>query len=184
MLFLVKQKLKKASFIIISILITLFLTGNYFIYKQVTKSHKKEFKAFIRSHYAHKEKISINPSELYSNNKHITWLDHNKEILLNDVMYDILEIQNSGTEVILTVVKDTEEKELMERYKNQFNEIYSANSKNKSGSSAKDFFGMKYLIFQNKGLNLISSTITYPVKITSFSSEVYFPVNCPPPKFG
>lgn len=126
-------------------MICLFLTGNYFLYKQFTKAHKKEFKAFIRSNYTQTETIEIVPSELYSDNASIKWLDHNKEVLLNDRLYDIVGISSGGTKVILTVVNDTYEKDLMNRYEHQYNESSRKQSDNKGNQLANDFFSLKYL---------------------------------------
>ena len=163
------SKLRKVFFIFTILVITVLITGNYFIYKQVTKAHKKEFKAYIRSHFAKTQTVSISPSELYSNNSHITWLDHNKEILFNDVMYDIISYKSEGVKVLLTVVEDTEEKELMNRYKNQFNEIYNNSSKSKN-SLAKDFFAFKYLSQTSISITIPESQLHYA---THFLSKIY-----------
>lgn len=155
--------MRKVLFIFSLLIITVLITGNYFIYKQVTKAHKKEFKAFIRSKYARKQTIKIWPSELYSNNSRITWLDHNKEILLDGVMYDIISHRNEGVQVALTVVEDTQEKNLMKKYQNQFDSVYSTSSGKKQNSFTKDFLAFKYLphknisfLIEESGLNQIS----------------------------
>lgn len=137
--------MRKASFIIISTLIIVFLTGNYFIYKQITKAHKKEFKAYIRSRFAKTIKISIHPSELYSNNSKINWLDDNKEVIINDVLYDVISIKNNGTLVVLTVVDDKKEKELMDTYRDRFDDFRASHSSKNKPQVAKDFFSLKYL---------------------------------------
>lgn len=161
-------------------IITVLITGNYFIYKQVTKAHKKEFKAFIRSKYAKKQTVKIYPSELYSNNSRITWLDHNKEILLDGVMYDIISHTNDGVQVALTVVEDSQEKELMHRYKNQFDEIYNHHPKQKN-SIAKDFFAFKYL--PNKNISFqIKESFLNPIPDRDSKSRVGFlSIYSPPP---
>jgi len=171
--------LKKATFIIISLIITVFITGNYFIYRQVTKAHKKEFKAFIRSKCAKTETLEISPSELYTNNSKITWLDHNKEVLVNDVIYDIVAISNSGTKVILTVVNDTYEKELMNRYKDQYQS--ETNSHKKNNSVIFDFFKMKYLCESFRFHNSLGiEAILFPdVSINCIAG--YLVVLTPPP---
>lgn len=173
--------MKKASFIIISLLITVFITGNYFIYRQVTKAHKKEFKAFIRTKYAKTETLEICPSELYTNNSKITWLDHNKEVLVNDVMYDIISISSGGTKVILTVVNDKHEKELMNRYKEQFNA--SAGSHKKNNSIALDFFGMKYICSTKQFISLSSETNVFALKSEPSIYSGHISKTTPPPDF-
>lgn len=181
LLFLVKFKLKKATFIIISLIITVLITGNYFIYRQVTKAHKKEFKTFIRTKYAKTETLEICPSELYTNNSKITWLDHNKEVLLNDVMYDIISISNGGTKVILTVVKDTYEKELMNRYKDQFNTVNKSQKKN--NSMAVDFFGMKYVCSTKQFISLPYETNAFAIKLEPSILSGHVSKTTPPPDF-
>lgn len=175
--------MRKVLFIFSLLIITVLITGNYFIYKQVTKAHKKEFKAFIRSKYARKQTIKIWPSELYSNNSRITWLDHNKEILLDGVMYDIISHRNEGVQVALTVVEDTQEKELMHRYKNQFDEIYNHNPKQKK-SIAKDFFAFKYLIQEKKHFSAQGNAIRYETHDVSKELKGYLSTSFTPPDFA
>jgi hypothetical protein len=173
--------MKKASFIITLSLIMVFLTGHYFIYKSVLKSHKKEFKAFIRSNYVKSEQLEINPSQLYTDNPEMQWLDKNKEVCLNGVMYDILSIKNEGTKVILNVVKDKDEKELMNRYQDQFNDIYeNTNSGKKEHSLLKDFYGLKFLntdpfSFQNAGHTVVSYFTTGNLPTRDHNGLVYSP---------
>lgn len=174
--------MRKVLFIFSLVIITVLITGNYFIYKQVTKAHKKEFKAFIRSKYAKKQTIKIYPSELYSNNSRITWLDHNKEILFDGVMYDIISHTNDGVQVALTVVEDSQEKELMHRYKNQFDEIYNHHPKQKN-SIAKDFFAFKYLIQKNNTFYKIESVIRYGTFDISKELKGYLTSSFTPPDF-
>lgn len=85
-------------------------------------------------------------------------------------MYDILIIKNSGKKVILTVVKDTEEKELMVRFRNQFEDYYANNTSKKSNTVAKDFFEFKYLSLNTIEFNLFSLNITL-----SNSLQLIFP---------
>ena len=137
--------MRKALYIIAVSLITVFLTGHYFIYKSVLKSHKKEFKSYIRSHYAKIEQLEISPSQLYSNNNGLEWLDENKEVCFNGIMYDIISIKNAGTKVVLFVVNDKEEKELMNRYEKDFNNCYeNGNTGKQNNNLLKDFLALKY----------------------------------------
>lgn len=163
--------MRKISYIIALSLITVFLTGHYFIYKSVLKSHKKEFKTYIRSHFAKIEQIEISPSELYANNKHLIWLDENKEVSLNGVMYDIVSIKNAGKKVILFVVNDKDEKELMNRYNKQFNDIYeSGNTGKQNNNLLKDFLSLKYFQKSLSGITLFaqnSSPVCYLLFVTS-----------------
>jgi hypothetical protein len=175
--------MKKASFIIVISLVTVFLTGHYFIYKSVLKSHKKEFKAFIRSNFVKSEQLEINPSQLYSDNVGMKWLDENKEVCLNGVMYDILSIQNAGTKVILHVVKDKDEKELMDCYRDQFNTIYeNGNTGKKNNNILKDLLSMKYFQRSYSAISLLTSEYNYSTSLTSALSSVYLSVQTPPPQ--
>ena len=181
MLILVKLALKRISFIIISLVITVFITGNYFIYKQVTKAHKREFKAYIRTNFAKTEVIEISPSELFCNNQRITWLDENKEILLGEIMYDIVSIKNNGTKVLLTVVNDSEEKALMNEYSDEFNGFYNQNNAKSKNNIMKDFFGFKYLLNTYQEIQFEYCSYCYVVKhITNFP-VVILPVHLRPP---
>lgn len=174
--------MKKASFIITLSLITVFLTGHYFIYQSVLKAHKKEFKAYIRSHYAKTEIIEISPSELYTDNVRIKWLDKNKEICLNGTMFDILAIKTAGTKVVLTVVKDKDEKDLMRRYADQFNGIYeTGNGGKKSNNLLKDFLSLKFFQKTFSKINLFTETF-HPFSSHKLNiKSVYISVLTPPP---
>lgn len=174
--------MRKASYIIALSLITVFLTGHYFIYKSVLNSHKTAFKTYIRSHYAKTEKIEISPSELYTNSKKLTWLDENKEICLNGVMYDLLSIKNSGTKVILCVVNDKDEKELMNLYQKQFNDIYeSGNTGKKNNNLVKDLLSLKFFQKNSGTITLYSRENNYPFIQNSSIILCYLTVFTPPP---
>jgi len=148
----------------------------------VLKSHKKEFKAYIRTHFAKTEQLEISPSELYTNSRQITWLDENKEVLLNGVMYDIVSIRNAGTKVVLYAVNDKAEKELMNRYQKQFNDIYeNGNSGKQKNNLLKDFLSLKYFQKSFSLINLISSNHNYPANFTFEIPAVYLGVQTPPP---
>lgn len=161
---------------------TVFLTGHYFIYKSVLKAHKKEFKTYIRSNFAKTEQLEINPSQLYTDNLEMQWLDENKEVCLNGVMYDILSIKNAGTKVILNVVKDKDEKELMNRYRDQFNNQYeNGNTGKKNNHILKDLLSMKYFQGSHSTISLLISEDNYSISFTSELSSVYLSVQSPPP---
>lgn len=174
--------MRKISYIIALSLITVFLTGHYFIYKSVLKSHKKEFKTYIRSHFAKIEQIEISPSELYNNNKHITWLDENKEISLNGIMYDIISIKNAGTKVVLNVVNDKNEKELMNRYNKQFNDIYeNGNTGKQNNNLLKDFLSLKYFQKQLSKIKLFTQEHNYIPETKLITCSGYYKIQLLPP---
>lgn len=175
--------MKKATFIIALSLITVFLTGHYFIYKSVLKEHKKEFRSYIRSRFEKAEQIEISPSELYSNNLRLTWHDENKEICLNGVMYDILKIKNAGTKVILYAVNDEHEKDLIDRYLDRFNTIYENwNTGKKSNNLLKNFLSLKF--FQDKNLLITNPQIVQIHSFSNFIAEIasaFLSKESPPP---
>ncbi len=174
--------MRKATFIIAISLITVFLTGHYFIYKGVLKSHKKEFKTYIRTHFAKIEQLAINPSQLYTDTPEMQWLDENKEVCLNGVMYDIVSIKSVGTKVVLNVVKDKEEKELMNRYNKQFNDIYeNGNTGKKNNSLLKDFLSLKFFQKSFSKINLFTTEYHYTDLFKSNICLVCLTVHTPPP---
>lgn len=175
--------MRKASFIIALALITVFLTGHYFIYKSVLKSHKKEFKTYIRSHFAKIEQLAINPSQLYTDNLEMQWLDENKEVCLNGVMYDIVSIKSAGTKVVLNVVKDKDEKELMNRYNKQFNDIYENGNTGKSKTNLlKDFLSLKFFQNNTSSIALYSNEKKYFIGDQPSIVFGYNQISSPPPK--
>lgn len=175
--------MKKASLIIALALMTVFLTGHYFIYKTVLKAHKKEFKTYIRSNFAKTEQLEINPSQLYTDNLEMQWLDENKEVCLNGVMYDIISIKSAGTKVILNVAKDKDEKELMNRYRDQFNDIYeNGNAGKKNNNLLKDFLSLKYFQNSNSSIVVFSEEHKHIIEQHLSLSFTSIGISTPPPK--
>lgn len=175
--------MRKATFIIALSLITVFLTGHYFIYKGMLKSHKKEFKTYIRTHFAKIEQFAIHPSELYTDTKEMQWLDENKEVCLNGVMYDIVSIKSAGTKVVLNMVKDKDEKELMNRYNKQFNDIYENGTGGKKNNNLiKDFLSLKYFQNSNSSIVMFSEAHKYIREAQPSLVFASIGVSTPPPK--
>lgn len=174
--------MRKTAFIISMSLITVLLTGHFFIYKGVLKAHKKEFKAFIRSNFVRSEQLEIDPSQLYRDNAEMQWLDENKEVCLNGMMYDILSIKNAGTKVILNVVKDKDEKELMDRYRDQFNDQYENSKSGKKGNTIlKDLLSLKYLADSSLKQELQTQHVNFTTVLDLKIQSVYLNVQTPPP---
>jgi hypothetical protein len=174
--------MRKIALIFSLSLAVIFLSGHYFIYKSVIKSHKKEFKRFIRSNFAKIELIEIDPSELYANNSRITWLDENKEICLNGVMYDILCITPGEKSVKLYVVDDRHEKDLMNRYHNQFNTIHENGASGKKNNTLlKELLSFKYLTTAPYKLVFFHTDFSPIHESLSKTSSGYLTVHSPPP---
>ena len=174
--------MRKASYIIIFSLITVFFTGHYFIYKSVISSHKKEFKTYIRSHFAKIEHIEISPGELYVNSKKLTWLDENKEICFNGMMFDIVSVKIAGTKVVLNVVNDKNEKELMSRFQNEFNTIYeNGNTGKKNNNLIKDFLSLKFFQKDYSQIKIFIGNHKYFSEFKSNTVSGHKTVLTPPP---
>jgi hypothetical protein len=143
------------------------LTGHYFIYKTALKSHKNEFKSYIRSHYIQAEEFEINPSELFADNTEMKWLDENKEICIGGIMYDIIRIVSCGTKVKLVVVNDKYEKDLMQRYSDEFSNIYQqGNSGKKNNNLLKELLSFKY--FQSGPLRIVLHPASFSRDLGSY----------------
>ena len=174
--------MRKAGFILTLSLITVFFTGHFFIYKSLLKVHKREFKAYIRSHFVKAEQIEINPAQLYADNSEMQWLDDNKEVCLNGVMYDILNIEQAGTKIILHAVKDTDEKELMDRYRDQFNDQYENGARGKKNNNVlKELLSFKYLQTAQQKTLPGHTAIDHAHHFISKTSSGYLTVISPPP---
>jgi hypothetical protein len=159
--------LKKTALILSVMLIVVFSTGSFFVYKCFLQSYKKEFKSYISLNKKTTATtiIKINPSQLFTNSNTITWEDENKEVIYNGILYDIVYIENKKGKVYLTVVSDFQETEL----KKQFASIYSVNSNSSTKNPfdlLKQFLALK-TIFQN------SETYINPFPIKCFSIKNY-----------
>ncbi len=120
--------------------------GSYFLHQLYLKSYKKEFKAYISKYKEQSafSTITINPSELYSNSKHIIWEDEYKEVVYKGILYDVVSIKGKGLTVELTVVSDHQEMQL----KKEFASLYDVSSNQKTKEPfnlLKTFFALKYL---------------------------------------
>lgn len=138
--------MKRVSIIFSFILITVFSTGSFFMHRCYLKSYKKEFKLFVFENKRHSNytTIKINPSELYTNSKKITWEDENKEVIYKGVLYDIVCIKTIGVKVELTVVSDEQEMELKRQFASLF-DIDSNKTTKEPFNLLKSFFALKYI---------------------------------------
>jgi len=108
--------LKKAGFIITGLFLTVFVTVHFFIFQISLNSHQSQFRSHLTKNPSLIEKIEISPSELFTDSKNIKWLDGNKEISINGLLYDVVSILNSGKTVSLFLVNDGDEKTLLDKY--------------------------------------------------------------------
>jgi hypothetical protein len=125
----------------------------------ILKKHKTDFKkSLLLNHASELETISINPSQLYSDNAELSWLDKNKEVMFRGEMYDIACIKSTGTGLILYVIPDKKEKELFNEFKKQFGFLNDDAGKKKSG-------------------HMISKLLTLEYTFTSFSFSAIQPLS-------
>lgn len=178
--------MKRVSIIFSFILITVFSTGSFLLHKSYLKAYKKEFKSFI---FNNKKKvnystISINPSELYTNSKKITWEDENKEVIYKGVLYDIVCVKTIGVKVELTVVSDEQEMKLKKQFASLF-DIDSNKTTKDPFDLLKSFFALKY-ITTSSSANICNSELilnkTHLYNVFKISKGFNSQTN-PPPNF-
>ena len=155
--------MKKTALILSTILIVVFSTGSFFVYKCFLGSYKKEFKSYLSLNKKTTATtiIKINPSQLFTNSNTITWEDENKEVIYNGILYDIVYIENINGKVYLTAVSDFQETEL----KKQFASIYSIHS----NPSTKNPFDLLKQFLALKTIIQNSETYINPFPIKYFS---------------
>jgi hypothetical protein len=110
------------------------------------------------------------------------WLDENKEIMVNGILYDVISIKNSGKTVSLFVINDTKEKALMENYSKVVNSN-ETNSNSSKSNILKNFLSLKFIQGSNYEFNLSSSSLInkhYTTYIVSLS-DVFMSQETPPP---
>lgn len=178
--------MKKVSIIFSFILITVFSTGSFFLYKSYLKSYKKEFKSFVLNNKkkANYSTICINPSELYTNSKTIIWEDENKEVIYQGVLYDIVCVKTTGAKVELIVVSDEQEMKLKKQFASLF-DIDSNETTKDPFNLLKSFFALKYIatsIITNINYFEFVSDKTYIYNVFKISKGFNSQTN-PPPDF-
>lgn len=173
--------MKKAGVIVIGLFLAVFITGHFFIFKIAQSGHQDQFRSFILKNLDQTEKIEISPFELFSNSKNIKWLDNNKEIVFNGLIYDIVSIKNTGKTVSLFVVNDNDEKALIDKYTELAGSIFNNTIPGKQ-DLIKDFLSLKF--FQDTPLAItalnIFQTNTYAEYISDIIT-VFLSQETPPP---
>lgn len=149
--------MKKAGFIIIGLFLTVFVTVHFFIFQLSLNSHQAQFRSGLTNNLSLIEKIEITPSELFTDSKNIKWLDNNKEISINGLLYDVVSILNSGKTVSLFLVNDGAEKTLLDNYSQLAGSIFD-NSNPAKPNLIKDFLSLKF--FQDSPLEITIPNIS------------------------
>ena len=164
--------------------ISIFSCGSYILHLSYLHSYKKEFKSFIKSDRVNtaKQTITIAAKQLYVNSSNIIWKDEYQEMIINGVLYDVLDIKINHSSALITLVSDKQELEL----KKQFASLYDF-SKNKKEPCPvlKSFFSLKSVLnssdFEFK--NYVSHlTETYLDSIYK-TVTLYYSQETPPPNF-
>lgn len=161
----------------------IFVTCHFFIFKIQQNSHKNNFKIYLSKNLSQLEKIDISINELYTDSKNIEWLDDNKEVLINNSIYDVIYVKKSGKVVSLYVVNDDKEKKLMDNY-DKLASFFTSNTSNSSKSDLiKDFLSLKFLPnSNNKIVDLKSFTLSsYNVFCLGNIPNVFLSQENPPP---
>jgi hypothetical protein len=156
------------------IIISVFSAGSFFIYSGYLASYKANYKAFINKKNVLATKISINPSQLYTNSNTLVWEDDNKEVVFNGVLYDVVSISSNKGKVVLTVLSDLEELEIKKNFASTF-DVHSDQSTSNPIKLLKQFFALKYLNDMNASFELCSpKDIQLSYTEYSFSIQAVF----------
>lgn len=179
--------MKKLTVIFAFILIAVFSVGSFFIHQVYLNKYKQEFRSYLFSNKKETvfTNITIHKGQLYKNSSSIMWEDDNQEIVYQGVLYDIINIRQSGVNIALSVVSDNQEMEL----KNQFAAFFNCSSNNNKTKAPlellKNFFAFKYIV-DNSLIGFKNS----PPKSSSPNTELLFQITemviqqeTPPPDF-
>lgn len=176
--------MKKATIIFTFILITIFSIGSFFVYTCYLSSYQNAYQAYAKSKKNNllTSQILINPAQLYTNSKTISWEDDNKEVVINGVLYDVVSVKLQKGEVVLTVLSDKQEQEI----KNQFASTYDVSSSKSSNSPIKllkQFLAFKFVNNTATLGDFILNTneINSNTKYTFCITSVFLSQETPPP---
>ena len=112
-------KVKKNSIILITTLVVLISVGNFGLFSLILNQYKTNLQSQIQNNASSViDIIHINPSELYTNNKNISWEDGNKEIVYKGALYDIVSIECVKGKVSIKAISDTKEQDYKMVYAN------------------------------------------------------------------
>lgn len=156
--------------------------GNFGLFSLFLNQYKTNLQSQIQNNTSNViDIIHINPSELYANNKNITWEDGNKEIIYKGILYDIVSIEVIKGKVSIKAISDNKEQDYKMAYAN-------TQEKNNTSSNAplnllKQFLSLNFIETKSVSTLLIADvTITY--SFNSFNCiihEGYQTLETPPP---
>lgn len=164
-----RNKLKKLSFIFITLVSLSITLGSYGIFKLFIKQyHSSVRKKIENKEFVITDTIYINPCQLYINSNTVQWVDKNKEIIYNGDLYDIVSIKNENGKVKLYVISDKQEMEYKYCFAHQED---TNNNKNSPIKLLKQFFVLKFVsttelqfLFKKN----IKTTLELPTELSFF----------------
>jgi Tfp pilus assembly protein PilV len=159
--------MKRNSIILITALVVLISVGNFGLFSLFLNQYKTNLQSQIQHNTSSViDIIHINPSELYANNKNISWEDGNKEIIYKGTLYDIVSIECVKGKVSIKAVSDSKEQD--------YKMVY-ANTQEKNNTSSNSPLN---LLKQFLSLNFIETKAVTTVPInSSLLTSTYHPYN-------
>ncbi|MGZ3902137.1 MAG: hypothetical protein ACXVC6_00475 [Bacteroidia bacterium] len=175
--------MKKASFILITAFIAVLLSSHFLVFKISQIVHQNQFRAHVSKDPGQLKKIEINPSQLYTDSKEITWEDGNREIAIGGMIYDIIAIVNTGKTVSLCVVSDNDEKKLEDNYSDIADQIFNGTGAEKP-NVVKDFLSLKFFLSKPTEITIAFSDFEHVFSNQDHLVNSGFrSVEVPPPAF-
>lgn len=173
--------MKKAGIIIIGLALAIFVSGHFFIFKLSQNSHQNQFRAFIFKNLDKVIKVDISPFELYSSSSKIKWLDDNKEVVIDNQIYDVVGLKNSGKTVSLFLMNDNQEKNLIDNYNELASSVLNTPTSSKT-NLIKDFLSLKFLQDSPLGVpTAITDCVSQHSNYLSDLTSVFISLENPPP---
>jgi hypothetical protein len=175
---------KKIIFILISFLTLVISIGSFGIFKLFLNQYKSEVRSSINTNKnLFTDIIYINPHQLFTDSKTITWEDNNHEIVYNGELYDIVSIGNENGKVRINAISDKKETEYKMLYA-QKEELNNQKS-NSPIKILKQFFNLKFVQINHldlKNIEKSNDSNHYLINSNSFAlNSGYKTLDVPPP---
>lgn len=116
--------------------------------------------------------IYINPCQLYTDSKNITWEDDNKEIVFNGELFDIVSIENENGKVKINAISDKKESEYKMSYAQ--NEDLKSSATNSPLKLLKQLINLK---FTQTTIHFNSFSETQQLLFKNNTSSISFLIN-------
>jgi hypothetical protein len=167
--------LKKIT--IISLLILLFVSqiGYRLLYAYQQLTVQEEMKEKILAG------IGKADMQIVVNNPTIKWLDNKKEFILNDELFDVIEIKIENGEELIYCISDKKEQQLIANYNKILKTTHSDNSK-QNNKHYINFSTVEFLVSSTFNISPISYSIK--MEYPNFDSKINYlslKILVPPP---